>query len=185
MSCEIAGGRKIACKEGAAGLISVYFLNQGFEVTFDGTEISDIQKAGGGAVDAYKYELDNVGNTYDETLEASRDNGTMYYNQVLTLALQTLQDADLEEFNNLAKGRPACIVHYRNGKARLTGISRGIDTSGGNNSGGDLGDFQGSNLTMTAKENSYAPVLKGYTIQNPFAGLTTAPNVVDTPNDQS
>lgn len=185
MDCEISGGRKIPCKDGAAGLLAVFFINQGFEVTFEGTRVKDITLIEGGPVTLYKYELDNVGNLFDENVEASRDNGTFYNNQQLTLALQTLQDQDFEEVQKLAKGRPAAIVQYRNGKVRLAGISRGLDTSGANNSGGDLGDFQGYNLTMTAKENDYAPLLFGYTKQNPFAGLTTEPIIVTTPSDQS
>lgn len=183
--CEITKGRDIPCKEGAAGLLAVYFLNKGFKVVYDGNLISDITNSEGQAVDVFKYELDNVGNTFDETVEATPDNGTFYNNQTLTLALQTLQDDDLPEIQNLAKGRPAAIVQYRNGKTRLAGISRGMDTSGGNNSGGDLGDFQGFNLTMVAKETNFAPVLKGYTLDDPFAGLSTTPNVIGANPDQS
>jgi hypothetical protein len=73
---------------------------------------------------------------------------------------------------------PAAFVQYRNGKVRLAGISRGLDTTGNNASGGDLGDFQGYNLTLTANENDFAPLLKGYTLANPFAGLITAPIIV-------
>lgn len=180
MSCEITGGRKIPCKDGAAGLLAVYFMNAGtFNVTFQGSQVEDIQDTASGAVTVYKYELDNVGNNFEEDLEAARDNGTYYNNQTLTLALQTLQDRDFDEIEILAKGRPAVLIHYRNGKCRLAGISRGMDTSGSNVSGGDLGDFQGYNLTLTAKETKFAPVLIGSTPENPFAGLTTAPNVIE------
>lgn len=185
MGCEVTSGRKIPCKDGAAGLLAVFFLNQGFEVEFAGKRVKDIKAKGGGAVTLFKYELDNVGNMFDETLEASRDNGTFYNNQTLTLALQTLQDQDFEEVQNLAKGRPAALVQYRNGKVRFAGLSRGLDTSGDNKSGGDLGDFQGYNLTLTAKENDYAPLLEGYTLQSPFGGLSTQPIIVDSANEQS
>lgn len=180
MSCEVTRGRRIPCKDGAAGLLAVYFLNRDpeFVVSFDGTLVDDITLVGGGAVTVYKYELDNTGNNFEETLKASRDNGTIYAAQVVTLALQTLQDDDLEDIYNMSRGRPAVLIQYRNGKCRLAGIERGLDTTGNNASGGDLGDFQGYNLTLTANENRYAPLLKGYTLANPFAGLATAPTVV-------
>lgn len=181
MSCEVTRGRRIPCKDGAAGLVAVYVLNRTpeFEVTYEGTLISDIQiKDGGGAVTLYKLELDNTGNTFEEPHPADRNNGTLYAEQTLTLALQTLQDADLEDFYQMARGRPAMLVQYRNGKVRLAGIERGMDTEWSNVSGGDLGDFQGNNLTMTANENKYAPLLKGYTSQSPFGGLTTQPIIV-------
>jgi hypothetical protein len=178
MSCEITKGRDLPCKDGAAGLLSIYFLNRPFEVTYDGTLISDLQLVGGGAVTLYEFELDNTGNSFDEELAADRNNGTYFSNQTLNLALQTLQDQDLAEMENLAKGRPARRVRYRNGKVRLAGIRRGMDTTGSNKSGGDLGDFQGYELVLTAKEDGYAPLLKGYTKSDPFGGLSTTPTVV-------
>lgn len=179
MACEVTKGRRLAlCKDGAAGLLTVWFINRPFRVEYDGTVISDIKKENGDPIDLYEWELDNVANNFSETLEAAEDNGTFFQSQTLTLALQTLQDSDFEEIQNLARTRSAVIVQYRNGKPRLAGISRGMDVSGGNESGGDFGDFQGTNLTMVAKENSYAPLLKGYTPVDPFGGLTTPPNVI-------
>jgi hypothetical protein len=183
MSCEVTKGRKIPCKDGAAGLLAIYIMNRDFVVTFDGTLVSDVQVEGGGAVDIYKYELDNTGNNFEENLNADRNNGTYFNEQVLTLALQTLQDRDFQEIQTLAKGRPAVFVQYRNGKVRLAGISRGMDTSGSNSSGGALGDFQGYNLTMTAEETDYAPLLKGYTLASPFGGLITPPNIITNDNE--
>jgi hypothetical protein len=166
------------CKDGAAGLLAVYFINRPFTVTYNGALISDIQQ-NGGAADLFKFELDNVGCIFEEIIESEPDNGTFFNNQQLTLALQTLQDQDFAEIEALAKSRPGVIVQYRNGKARFAGVSRGLDTSGSNTSGGDFGDFQGYNLTMVARETQYAPLLDGYTLQDPFAGLTTPPNIND------
>lgn len=181
--CEITGGRILPeCKEGAAGLLAVYFLNRGFQVTYTMDKVTDILAADGvSPVDVFKYELDNVGNNFEEVIEASQDNGTYFNNQTLTLALQTLQDTDFAEIEKLTKGRPSAIVQYRNGKTRLVGATRGLDTSGNNQSGGDFGDFQGFNLTMVARETQYAPLLDGYTLADPFAGLTTPPNVITAP----
>lgn len=180
MSCEVTRGRRIPCKDGAAGLLSVYILNRTpeWKVTYTGTLISDIQLIGGGAVTVYKIELDNTGNNFEEPSPSDRNNGTLYSEQTLTLALQTLQDADLEDFYQMARGRPAVFVQYRNGKCRLAGLERGMDVQWTNVSGGDLGDFQGNNIVMTANENKYAPLLDRYTIADPFAGLETAPIVV-------
>ena len=182
-NCDISQGRALPCKQGSAGLLSVYFLNRASDLTItydvtDPTLVDDIQ-VGGGAATFYKYELDNDGANYTENLNADRNNGTFFYEQVITMALQSLQEQDKPQFNELAKGRPLAVVHYRNGKAVLCGVSRGLDTAGNNASGGALGDFQGYTLTLTANENSYAPFLEGATVDDPFAGLTTTPTVVD------
>lgn len=181
-NCDISSGRTLPCKQGSAGLLAVYLINRPVEVSYDSvetTQVDDITLEGGGAITAYKYELDNDGANYTENLNADRNNGTFFYEQVITMALQSLQEEDKPQFDNLAKGRPLAVVHYRNGKAVLAGISRGLDTSGNNASGGALGDFQGYNLTLTANENSYAPYLINATVDDPFAGLTTAPTVND------
>lgn len=157
--------------------MSVYFINRPFTLTYATNMVSDVQQDAAAAT-FYKYELDNVGCIFEETIEASVDNGTYFNNQSLTLALQTLRDEDFAEVELLAKGRPGAVVQYRNGKARFAGASRGLDTSGSNTSGGDFGDFQGYNLTMVARENQYAPLLSGYTLEDPFAGLITPPTVV-------
>ena len=181
-NCDISSGRTLPCKEGSAGLLGVYFFNRPVTVSYDAVDatlIDDITLVGGGAATAYFFELDNDGANYTENIQADRNNGTLFYEQVLTLQLQSLQEQDKPQFDNLAKGRPLCVVHYRNGKAVLAGISRGLDTSGSNASGGALGDFQGYTLTLTANENSYAPFLDGATVDNVFAGLTTAPIIND------
>jgi hypothetical protein len=179
-NCDISSGRTLPCKQGSAGLLSVYFINRPVLVSYDATDptlVDDITTSAAGAITAYQYELDNDGANYTENLNADRNNGTFFYEQVITVALQSLQEQDKAQFDSLAKGRPLAVIHYRNGKAVLVGISRGLDTSGSNTSGGALGDFSGYNLTLTANENSYAPFLKDSTVDNPFAGLTTPPTV--------
>lgn len=178
MSCDISAGRSLACKEGSAGLLSLYFLNRGFEVNYDGDEIDDITLEGGGAVTLYEWELDNTGANFQENVNSNRDNGTYSHEQVITAVLQGLTSQDTVQVKQLLRGKPACIVHYRNGDARLVGIERGIDASGNNQSGGALNDFKGYNLTLSANEQDAAPFLKGATIQDAFAGLTTEPTVV-------
>lgn len=181
MSCDITKGRVLPCKQGSAGLLAVYFLNRTGDITvsYDVTDpslVDDIQ-VDAAAADVFKYELDNDGANYNEELVSDRNNGTLFYNQNLTLVLQSLQEQDKPEFDLLAKGRPLVIIHLRNGKALLAGISRGMDTSGNNASGGALGDFQGYTLNLVAVEDGYAPFLKGATKEDPFAGLTTPPTV--------
>lgn len=182
INCDISAGRVLPCKQGSAGLLSVYLLNRPAVVSYDVTDptlVDDITTDGTTAVDAYKYELDNDGANYVENLNSDRNAGTIYYEQVLTLVLQSLQEQDKPQFDQLAKGRPLVVVHYRNGKSVLAGISRGMDTAGNNASGGALGDFQGYEMTLTANENSYAPFLLGSTVDNAFAGLTTPPTIVE------
>ncbi len=182
INCDISSGRTLPCKQGSAGLLAVYFFNRPVDVSYDVTDptlVDDITASGGGAATAYKYELDNDGANYVENLNSDRNNGTLFYEQVLTMALQSLQEQDKPQFDMLAKGRPLAAIHYRNGKCVLAGISRGLDTAGNNASGGALGDFQGYTITLTANENSYAPFLLDATIDDPFAGMTTPPTIDD------
>lgn len=184
MSCDISQGRGISCKEGAAGLLSLYFLNEGFAVGYDETDTEQIDNiylkdvSVGAKVTVYEWKLDHTGANFQENVNSSRDNGTYSHEQVITAVLQGLTSEDTVQVKQLLRGKPACIVHYRNGDARLVGLTRGIDTQGNNQSGGALSDFKGYNLTLTANEQDAAPFLKGATITDAFAGLDHPPTVI-------
>jgi hypothetical protein len=188
MACEITRGRVLPCKDGIAGIVAVFFIDNPndapVQITYGSNKVTDIQVNGGGGITAYKYAIDNDTSIFVEAPTANRQNGSFFCLQTLTLQIQGLLEEDLPELENIAKGRPAVVVQYRNGFARLMGATRGVDYTGDNTSGGALGDFIGLNMVLTANEEKFAPLLTGATKANPFAGLITAPTVIFT-NDES
>lgn len=155
MACDIANGRVEPCKDAVGGLDTVYLINYGISpenVTYNGTNTDIID--GVTFVEAmYKFELKGT-NSFEQTVQSSRDNGTTYFEQVLTINLKKQDAATHKMVKLLAYGRPHVVVRNRNNQFFLAGLERGMDVTAGTISNGTaLGDFSGYTLTFTGMEN--------------------------------
>ena len=176
MACDLTAGRQEVCKESVGGLQAVYFINFVSGSTFTRPTDEEITDGFDGLT-AYKYELKGTSN-YTETVNSSRENGTTFFSQELTLNLKKLTNEMTTELKTLAYGRPQIVVHTNAGDALLVGQYRGADlTAGTIPTGGGLGDLYGYSVTMTGEEELPAGFISGSTIDNPFAEVT-APTIV-------
>jgi hypothetical protein len=176
MACLLTQGRQEVCKESVGGLQGVYFIN---------FTTGSFTKNGSGQVTAlpsgstvYYYEL--KGNSaYTETVNSSRDNGTTFFNQELTLNLKKLTNEMTTQLKLMAYGRPQIVVWTMNGDALLVGEREGADVTAGTiQTGGALGDLYGYSVTFTGMEQLPAAFLSGSTTTSPFAGLSAQPTIV-------
>tara|TARA_R110001592_G_C13142062_1_gene747404 strand:+ start:1765 stop:2301 length:537 start_codon:yes stop_codon:yes gene_type:complete len=176
MACDLTAGRQEVCKESVGGLQAVYFINFVSGSTF--TRPSDGEVTGDfSTLTAYKYELKGT-SAYTETVNSSRENGTTFFSQELTLNLKKLTNEMTTELKTLAYGRPQIVVHTNAGDALLVGQDRGADlTAGTIQTGGGLGDLYGYSVSMTGEEQLPAGFISGSTVDNPFAAVT-APTIV-------
>tara|TARA_B110000902_G_scaffold24501_1_gene26985 strand:- start:11062 stop:11598 length:537 start_codon:yes stop_codon:yes gene_type:complete len=176
MACDLTAGRQEVCKESVGGLQAVYFINFVSGSTF--TRPSDGEVTGDfSSLTAYKYELKGT-SAYTETVNSSRENGTTFFSQELTLNLKKLTNEMTTELKTLAYGRPQIVVHTNAGDALLVGQDRGADlTAGTIQTGGGLGDLYGYSVSMTGEEQLPAGFISGSTVDNPFAAVT-APTIV-------
>jgi hypothetical protein len=177
MACNLSAGRNEVCKDSIGGLAGVYFLN---------FTTGSFTKNGAGEVTAfpsgstvYYYQLKGT-SAYTETVNTSRENGTTFFSQELTLNLKKLTNEMTTQLKLMAYGRPQIVVHTMNGDALLVGENEGADmTAGTIQTGAAMGDLYGYSVTMTGMEQLPAAFISGSTIQNPFAGLGGAnPTVV-------
>lgn len=179
MACEIANGRAISCLESVGGVRNVFFVNNAamglLTIDADG-QLTDNATA----ASAYKYALRSETSEYVETITVSPDNGTVFYEQTLTLSLPNLSKDALKYLKLLAQGRFQVFVEDNNvieakgfGQTYLMGAHNGATVTGGTVSiGKAYGDMSGYNLTITAKERTAANILEvGTTTQ--FDALTT------------
>lgn len=176
MACNISLGRNEPCKDSIGGLQGVYFINYNTgSFTLNATD--EVTAFPSGSV-AYFYQLKGV-NSYTETVNSSRDNGTTFFNQELSLQLKKLSAEQTKEFKLLAYGRPKIVVHTRNGEALLVGRLEGADMTGGTTQTGQAyGDLFGYTAVFTGQEPLPANFLSGSTVSNPFASVANAPTVV-------
>jgi hypothetical protein len=176
MSCLITQGRNETCKESVGGIQGVFFINYSTgSFTTNGTgEITAVPSGS----NLYYYELKGT-SAYTETVNSSRENGTTFFSQELTLNLKKLTNEMTTQLKLLAYGRPQIILWTMNGDALLVGQKEGADlTAGTIQTGGAMGDLYGYSLTFTGQERLPAAFLSGSTTANALAGLTANYNVV-------
>ena len=171
MACDLTRGRKEPCKDVVGGIKAVYFIDFGdITIAYDSTDTDLVEDLG--TVTAYEYEVKG-NSSFEQTVNASRENGTVFYEQTLNLTLKKLTKEDHKELKLLAYGRPHVVVQDYNGNAFLMGALNGADVSGGTIvTGAAMGDLSGYTLTFTGQEKTPANFLEGATDANPFAGLT-------------
>lgn len=158
MACNITAGRTAQCATNLGGLRNVYIINYDAAATYT---ILSGELTAFTASTGYKFELLN-GSTFEETVTSSRDNGTTFYDQVLTLNLNTIDAATSEKVALLAKGRPRIVVEDNNNNFFMAGLERGCDVTGGTISrGAAMADKSGYNLTFSAIEPDPARILDG------------------------
>jgi len=159
MACTfITDGRALNCKDSVGGLKAVYFAefdeatNIGWVKDTSDDTIDDITTAG----TVFKYDLKG-NSTFEQTITASRENGTVFYEQALNLTLPKLSAVDNKAVKLLATSNPQVIVEDYNGNLFLVGRQHGADVSGGTIvTGGAMGDMSGYTLTFTGMETAPA-----------------------------
>lgn len=190
MSCDIAQGRLEACKSGVSGLDAIYFINfgdfnpdastAGGDVTYSNSPgyedtISDIANV----ASLYKFELKGA-NSFEQTIQTSRDNGTTFFEQVLTVQLKKQDIATHKTVKLLAYGRPHIVVKTRDNQFFIAGLQRGCDVTAGTiSSGTAMGDFNGYNLTFTGMENLPANFLNTNSESDLAATIFNGATIVD------
>ncbi len=164
MSCDIANGRLEACKDSVSGLDAIYIINYGDynpdpvslggNVTYSATAgLEDVITEIANVATVYKFELKGA-NSFEQTIQTSRDNGTTFFEQALTIQLKKQDAATHKTIKLLAYGRPHIIVRTRGNQFFIAGLQRGCDVTAGTvSSGTAMGDFNGYNLTFTGMEN--------------------------------
>jgi len=182
MACNLTSGRQEQCKESIGGLQGVYFINYttgsfGFTTgsNFDGA--NNVVPAG--LVNSlplssslYFYQLKG-NSSYTTTVNSSRDNGTTFFSQELTLNLKKLTNEMHTQLKLMAYGRPQVIVWTNNGDAFVGGLKLGMDVTGGTiQTGAGLGDLYGYSITLTGMEQFPANFISGSTT------LTAIPTAV-------
>jgi hypothetical protein len=153
MACDLTKGRKEPCKDVVGGIKNIYISDFGdyTAVTYDTTD-TDVVDSVGTSVASFKYEVKG-NSSFEQTINASRENGTTFFEQTLNLTLKKLTKEDNKELKLLAYGRPHIVVEDYNENLFIMGLENGADVSGGTIvTGAAMGDLSGYTLTFTAQE---------------------------------
>jgi len=167
MACLITSGRIEPCKDSLGGLRNVYFINEQIDANYiykentgESGDVFIVDTTFNESIDyvnfvqyLYKFELKSNENVYDQEIVTSRENGTTFFRQTLTIKLKKQDIATHNAVKTLAYAKPRILVENNEGQFFLVGLLRGADlTAGSINNGGALGDFSGYSLTFQAEE---------------------------------
>ena len=172
MACELTAGGKVPCKDGIGGIVRVWLWEFGELGT--GTKTDDQSTDMTGTIGLLQYDLKGT-NSLETAITSSRENGTTFFEQTLTLTLPKLSKEDNKELKLMAYGRPHVCVEDRNGNFFLCGLEHGMEVTGGSIATGTaFGDLSGYSLTLTGQELQPANFIGSGTSADPLAGMSSA-----------
>lgn len=162
MACDIANGRLEVCKDAVGGIDAIYFINYGdysypTDITYvTGTDTIDTIA---NVSSLYKYELKGT-NSFDQVITSSRENGTSFVEQTLTVTLKKQDAATHKNVKLLSYGRPNIVIKNRNNQFFLAGLEHGMELTTANVTNGvAMGDLNGYTLTFQGTEKLLANLL--------------------------
>ena len=125
----------------------------------DVTNLGEVADSSAAATFVY-WDLPKNTSSLTQTVNASIENGTVYYTQVLTMTVNNVLGADLDEIADMGKGRLSIVVEDVNGNFLVMGHENGCILSGGTGQlGTTMADLNGFSLEFTAEEVDAAPFL--------------------------
>lgn len=185
LSCGTLSGRSIDCTDVVGGLKAIYFAENfqdllAVATATESTGILDGLPDDLGATTAnytvYKYELRPELSSMTINISADTNNGTVFYEQTLSLMFHKLRPTDGGKIVELAKSRLNTYVLDNNDQVYVLGAENGLDISGGNlTTGTSFGDMNGFQLELSGRELFPVWFLPAPTVGGtgyPFDGVT-------------
>tara|TARA_R110000803_G_scaffold87040_1_gene153638 strand:- start:125 stop:673 length:549 start_codon:yes stop_codon:yes gene_type:complete len=165
MSCPLTVGYNLDCRDSLGGVKSVRIATLADWVSLGATVVSGDVTAVTATSPAsqvfWKYEQLKETSSLTETINASAQNGTVYYSPEVAIVISKLATAMRNEIKLLAQNRLVAIVETNDEVPSyfVVGVSNGLDVSAGTSGTGTAyADLQGYNITMSGMEA--APMLK-------------------------
>jgi len=172
MACNLVGGIPLACRDNTGGMANVWitdFTNITSITSSTGDTITSISGSG----TFYEFQLIRTSSQMTETVNASLENGTIFYTQEVVLYFAKLEQVKRNILKTLGQSpRLAVVMLDNNGNYFLLGQTYGMYVSAGSNvTGKALGDANGYNLTLQAMEPNPMNELAG-TLSSVASGIT-------------
>jgi hypothetical protein len=156
MACALTSGRSVPCKSAFGGIKEVRFADFGTidsitlaAATGEATIVDDTP-----APVWFSYPVKGS-SSLETTVTSSRENGTTFYTQTLSLTLPFLDALTSAELYQIAITRPYAVVVDYYGNEFLCGLNNGMEMTGGTIvTGAAAGDLSGFTLTMEGMEQN-------------------------------
>jgi hypothetical protein len=174
MACNLSAGIQLGCRDNVGGLLTMWIT--------DFTNIASLTSTTGDTITAisgtgtfYEFQLIRTSSQLTETVNASLENGTVFYQGEIVTYFNKLGQDKRNILKTLAQSpRLAIVVEDNNGQYFYCGQTYGSFISAGTSvSGKALGDANGYNLTFQYLEpnpmnqlgGSLSSIATGITVQ--------------------
>lgn len=174
MSCTLTNGFNLGCNV-VGGIKSVYIGTFDGEVTYtrDADDIITVLDSNPNSVSCYKFEQDEEFAGLVGTGQFSRENGTVFYENVLSVKFIHLDANNRNLVKALGKAPIFAVVESNEGEFYLLGsASPGRATEGESGTGVAYGDMNGSTLSFTFKEKDPVTLCEGTILNTGVADPT-------------
>ena len=172
MSCNLTAGIALGCRDNVGGLKTMWITDYCNIASFTqstGDTITQISGTG----EFYCFELIRTSSQHTETVNASLENGTVFYQGETVAYFAKLEQAKRNILKTLAQSqRLAIVVEDNNGSYFFLGQTYGCFISAGTSvTGKALGDQNGYNITFQYLEPNPMNELSG-SLSSVVAGIT-------------
>lgn len=186
MACNVSAGRELPCKAGFGGIKSAYFFDlDGLNGTDNAPPIYQdgviTALATGASPTVYEYDVKNT-SSLETAINSSRETGTTFYEQTLSLTLTYLDPPTQEQIKLLAWGRPSVAVEDYYGNMFIVGLENGVEMTGGTiGTGTQPGDLSGFTMTLVGQEPDPATFITSTLITGATQGTKINPTLTVDP----
>ena len=155
MSFSLTTGYALGCRDAIGGIKTIFVqtLNATGSVNTNGSGLVSGFTPSSVSGSWFEYDLTKATSSMTETLNASTENGTLFYTPEVTFTINKLQTSVRNELRLLARNRLLVIVLDNNGRYWLLGAANGLEASAGTaGTGTAFGDRSGYEMTLTGME---------------------------------
>ena len=170
MSCILANGIALGCKDSLGGIKEVYIGSTNATTVFT-YDVNDVIDTATLAPNFFTFEQRNEQGEFVQTGQHSVENGTNFWEQSVSLIFTKNDAEDRNTLMLLAQSTLMIIVLDQNGKYWVVGQENGADLTASTQSAGkSYGDLNGTTVSFMGKESSPAREMSAAC----FATLTVA-----------
>ena len=170
MACDITQGFALDCNDSNGGIETIFIANGPVESITETAGLISAITVGGSALtpsDFFEFAVPRQTSSFTENISVSNENGTLFYDQALTMIFNKLDATKRDQILLLAQNNELVVVFKdNNGKYFSVGVERGAYlTAGTATTGVAYGDRSGYELTISGMEEHPAYEVTGTIVQ--------------------
>ena len=171
MACSnLTAGFTLDCNDSNGGIDKIFIANGPVESITEAAGIVTAIPVGGSALapaDFFEFEVPRQTSSFAETVAVSQENGTVTYDQALTMVFNKMDAAKRNQILLMAEATSMIVVFKdANGKYFSVGLERGAYMSAGSaTSGTAYADRNGHEITISGMEASPSYEITGTIVE--------------------